>query len=223
MNRRLLRWIGCCVLLAASFGWACSSSDTSDTPPAGPVRTVHVVEHGWHAGIALSRDDLSPDDWAVIRDFPGTQTLEVGWGDADYYQAADPGTGTLLKAGLWPTSSVMHVAAFRRSVTEVFPRREIIRLRVQPDDWKELLTFIRDSHAHDSTGQPIPLGSGLYGQSQFYKAADRYHVFNNCNTWMMRALEAAGCPAGWLRTLTVRGVLDHARDCGTVVQKRKEN
>lgn len=222
MSRRLLRWIGCCVLFAAAFGWACSSSDAPDSPPAGPVRTVHIVEHGWHAGIALSRADLSVDDWAVVRDFPGMHILEVGWGDANYYQAADPGTGTLLKAGLWPTSSVMHVAAFQRSVTEVFPRREIIRLRVPPDDWDQLLAFIRESHARDSTEQRIPLGPGLYGTSQFYAATDRYHVFNNCNTWTTHALEAAGCSAGWLRTLTVRGVLRQARGCGTVIQQGAE-
>lgn len=211
-------WIGALVV-AAALGWLYLTSDAQPPDLDGPAtHSIYVVEHGWHAGIALDRADVSADEWAVVRDFPGTRVLEVGWGDADFYQAADPGTGTLLKAGFWPSGSVLHVAAFQRPVTEVFSRREIVRIRVTEEGFDRLLRFIRQSHARDSTGQRIPLGPGLYGTSQFYAARGRYHALNNCNTWTTRALRQAGCDAPWLRTLTVDGVLRHARSCGTVVQ-----
>lgn len=211
-------------MLLAAGGAACRSASDVPAPPVSSdgARAVYVVEHGWHAGIAVRRRDLSTEQWAVLLDFPDARYLEVGWGDADYYQAADPGVGTLLKAGLWPTSSVLHVAAFDRPLVDVFPRREIIRIAASPDGLSALMQFIGDSHARDSTGHPVPLGPGLYGRSRFYKAAARYHVFNNCNTWTARALQRVGCSMAPARTFTVRSLLAQVRDCGTVIQEREE-
>ncbi|MFO7315144.1 DUF2459 domain-containing protein, partial [Rhodothermus marinus] len=46
---------------------------------------------------------------------------------------------------------------------------------------------------------------GLYGrESFFYAAHGRYHLFNNCNHWVARALRAAGLPVHPGRTLTIR-------------------
>jgi uncharacterized protein DUF2459 len=39
-----------------------------------------------------------------------------------------------------------------------------------------------------------PLGPGLYGDSRFYPAHGQFHLFNTCNTWAARALQAAGYP-----------------------------
>ncbi len=222
MTGRHARGIGL-LLVAAVVGWMILPPDAPSPAPAGPdAHTVYVVEHGWHAGLALARDDVSASDWAAVRDIPEAHTVEVGWGDAAFYQAADPGAGTLLKAGLWPTESVMHVAAFRRPVTAVFPHREIIRIEVARPRFERLLRFIRQSHHRDATGRIVPLGPGLYGDSQFYAATGRYHALHNCNTWMMRALERAGCATPWLRTLTVGGVLQQARACGTIIQSATE-
>lgn len=179
------------------------------------------MEHGWHAGIVIHRDDIAPGSWGVPEDFPEARYFEVGWGDADYYQADDPGLGTLLKAGLWPTESVLHVAAFRDPPAEAFPHRTVIRIPVSAEGLEALLAFVRSEHARDDdTEAVIPLGSGLYGDgSRFYAAQTRYHVFNNCNHWAARALREAGCAMAPARALTVEALLAQARECGSAIQE----
>lgn len=180
---------------------------------------IHVVRHGWHAGIVLRREDAPISLWPEQRDIPGTTYLEVGWGDAAYYREPDPGLGTLLKAALWPTRSTLHVAGFSGPVTDFFPDREIVRIDLPEADYLTLVAFIHDAYAHDPDGQPTALGPGLYGTSRFYRAEPRYHVLRNCNTWAARALREAGLPVSPVRSLTVGLLLRQVRAVGTVIQR----
>jgi uncharacterized protein (TIGR02117 family) len=215
-------WITSLVLAMMAVSAGCRSANDIPRPGAADsTRTVFLVEHGWHAGIMFRRADVAPGAWRVLEDFPDARYVEVGWGDADYYQAANPGAGTLLKAGLWPTSSVLHVATFRRPPTEVFRGRTIIRIPVSEAGFDALLSFIRNEHARGPDGQPVTLGPGWYGESRFYKATTRYHALNNCNTWAARALRVVGCSMAPARALTVRSLLAQARDCGAEAQARR--
>jgi uncharacterized protein (TIGR02117 family) len=221
MSRWRFFWLIGLLLTAVAFCAGCRSA--SDVPRPGVAdssRAIYLVEHGWHAGIMMHRADIPPDTWAVLQDFPDAQYFEVGWGDAAYYQAADPGVGKLLKAGLWPTSSVLHVATFQRGPIEVFGTRTVIRIPVTESGLDALLAFIHREHARNG-GTLIPLGPGLYGESQFYKATTRYHALNNCNTWAARALRTVGCSMAPARAITVRALLAQARECGTVVRERR--
>lgn len=215
-------WLLGAVLLAALLWVGCCSTRPA-APPAAPEgpHTIHLVEHGWHAGIVIARADIAPLGWDVLADFPDARFFEVGWGDADYYQADDPGLGTTLKAGLWPTESVLHVAAFHDPPAEVFARRTVIRISVSGEGLEALLAFIRRHHARGEAGALIPLGSGLYGdRSRFYAAEGRYHGLNNSNVWAARGLEEAGCTMAPARALIVRSLLAQARACGTVIHER---
>lgn len=205
-----LLWIGCCTTRSVS-------------PPSSTdgAHAIYLVEHGWHAGIAIARADIPPATWDVLADFPEARYFEVGWGDADYYQADDPGMGTTLKAGMWPTESVLHVAALRDPPAEAFARRTVIRILVSEKGLEALLTFIRRHHVHDEAGAVVPLGSGLYGDgSRFYAAEGRYHALNNSNVWAARGLEEAGCSMAPARALIVRSLLAQTRACGAVIQER---
>lgn len=216
-------WLLGAVLLAALLWIGCCSTRPASTPPAADrPHSIYLVEHGWHAGVVIARAALPPGSWDVLEDFPDARYFEVGWGDATYYQANDPGVGTTLKAGLWPTESVLHVAAFRNPPTEVFARRTVIRIPISDAGLDALLDFIRRYHARDSTGAVIPVGPGLYGDgSRFYAAEGRYHALNNSNVWAARALDHADhCAMAPARAVIVRWLLAQARDCGTVLRER---
>ena len=156
--------------------------------------------------------------WPEQDDFPEATFLEVGWGDRDYYQDPDPGVGKLLKAGLWPTKSVLHVVGFSRRVTAYFPRSEIIRIDVPEAGVDSLAAYIHDAYARDDEGRPFALGPGLYGESRFYAGRQRYHVFKNCNTWAARALRAAGVRVRPAEILTADDLLAQARPFGETIQ-----
>ncbi len=172
---------------------------------ATTVSIIHVVSHDWHAGIVVRRSDIPAASWPEKRDFPNADYLEVGWGDRDYYQSRDPGFGTTLKAGLWPTASVLHVVGFRGSVTGNFPHSKVIALPVSRDGLTQLIAFIDAAHDRPDRRPLRSLGRGLYGDSHYYPARGRFHLFNNCNGWTARALRAAGYAVN--DAMTVGGLL----------------
>ncbi len=213
-------WLCCLLALGVLLGACRETAHGPDAP--GEARSVYLVSHGWHAGLVLRRADVPPALWPEQQDFPAAAFLEVGWGDSAYYRAPDPGTGTLLKAGLWPTPSVLHVVGLRRPVAASFPQSEIIRVEVTAAGLAAMAAYIHAAYAREADGRAMPLGPGLYGESLFYRGRERYHVFKNCNTWAARTLRAAGCPIKPAGILTVGDLLARVRAFGEVVQEAAE-
>ena len=214
----MMRWMRR-LLLVAVLGWIVLLSTHCTQPPIEPPpdpdeeteHTVYVIRHAWHAGLAVRTDALNKDRWPFLTDFDEHTYVEVGWGDAAYYPNPSPGLGTLLRAGAWPTSSVLHVALFDNPVDEVFPRHDIVAVDVSNTGLERLTEFVLNTLTEP---HPEPVAEGHYFTSAFYPAQLSYHVFNNCNHWAAAALQAMGCdmyPAG---TLRVERLLDDAADCG---------
>lgn len=182
------------------------------------VEPVYLVGHGWHAGIVLRRTDATAVWWPEQDDFPDATFLEVGWGDRDFYQDPDPSLADRLKGAFWPTKSVLHIVGFRRPVTAYFPASEVIRIDLPKAGVDSLAAFIHAAYVRDEEGQPIVLGPGLYGESRFYAARERYHIFKNCNTWAARALREAGVPLRPAEILTADDLLKQVRPFGETIQ-----
>ena len=184
-----------------------------------PKVSIYLVSHGWHAGIVLPRQSLSTRIAALQRDFGHVEYLETGWGDSDFYQTPEPHIGHILKAGLFPTESVLHVTGFNGDVANYFPYSEIIALKVTPEQRDELGRYIAASFETDSEGKIASLGPGLYGDSHFYRSHESYHIFNTCNVWTARALHKAGLATRPSSAITVDDLMTQLRELGTVVQQ----
>src|SRR5262249_24692579 len=79
-------------------------------PGGGPALCVRVVAHGWHTAIVVRREDVDPTIWPEVRDFPDAALVEVAWGDRAF-SMAEKATGWLaVKAALFTSGSVLHVA-----------------------------------------------------------------------------------------------------------------
>ena len=213
---RIRIWI---LFLAASCS-ACAAPvrDAPAPSESEPHKTIYLVSHGWHAGIVLQRAEIPESIWPAPVDFPYAQYLEVGWGDMDYYQTADPHMGLILKAALLPTASVLHIVGFNGSVPAYFPYSEIIRIELSSAGFEHLSRTIAASFATDEAGNTTSLGPGLYGNSRFYLSRETYHLFNTCNVWTARALRAAGLPITPVRAITTEDLMSQARKFGRVVQ-----
>ena len=182
-----------------------------DTIRAGtPTKVIYVVSHGWHTGIVLKTEEI-PETivWPEIRDFAGSQYIEVGWGDWDYYQASDTSGPMALKAAFWSTGSVLHIAGFNEPVRKFFPASDVIEVAITEEGLKQLSGFIARTHLRAET-ESVKIRPGLYGNSRFYPAEGRFHIFSNCNTWVAEALRAGGLPMR-RSTLTAGSVMAQVR------------
>ncbi|MFB6249100.1 MAG: DUF2459 domain-containing protein [Salinibacter sp.] len=224
--RRLLglALVGWLLLLAAR----CHLPRRTAAPAGDPDSTsvVYLVRHGWHAGIVVRRTDLPDGDPAasplrsVLDAVTAPRYVEIGWGEARYYPGETRGVWGTVRAGAWPTASVLHVVPVPGPVPATFPVHTIVRIPVGPGELEALAGYLAASFASDSSGAAVPAGTGLYPGSQFYRSSLTYHVFNNCNHWAAGALEAAGCDTAPRWTFTVGQVVRQARACGALVQRR---
>ena len=85
-------------LMLVVCGCAVPRAVTAPPHPSEPTVPVYLVSHDWHTGIVIRRPDIPAGLWPEAGDFPGTEHLEVGWGDRAYYQVRDPGLWTTLTA-----------------------------------------------------------------------------------------------------------------------------
>ena len=174
----------------------CTKSISEFYPPyqgGADTKTVYIVNHGLHTGIALPKKDAAPYMYS-FDDFKSAQYLEIGWGDEIYYQT-DPNTLWMgIRALFWPTDSVLHVAALNTDPVKYFNKNKVVPLKLSKTGFIRLVEYIDNSFSLDEDRQIIKLGSGLYGASQFYRAEGVFHLFNNCNTWSAKAIRYSGFP-----------------------------
>jgi uncharacterized protein (TIGR02117 family) len=191
-------------------------------PSAGaPPVEIHVVSHGWHAGVVLSRAAIAdyasrqgrPVLASVAQRFANFRWLEIGWGDDGFYRsAADPAAldvtlaaRALLRPG---NPSVLHVAGLPDHPRAAFPQADIVRIELSSEGFSRLLDRLDTSFARGPSGAvPQPLGPGLYGTSLFYRGVETFNLLNDCNHWVARLLSIAGIPTAPVVATLPQGLL----------------
>lgn len=201
----------CSLLLAVATG--CLGPVASLYPPApdAPIEPLWVIDHGWHTGLVLARSAIPRGLLPEQGDFPNAPYLEVGWGDADFYRASDPGFALAVRAAFASSASVVHVVGLSMRPDEIFAARDVVEIRLSRLGFEALVRFVDDSVDRASQHPAPQLGAGLYGASAFYPARGRYHLLSTCNTWTARALRAAGVPITPAYALTAGNLMWQVR------------
>jgi uncharacterized protein (TIGR02117 family) len=197
----MVRTILVTLLLVAGISAAAATNDS---------KRVWVVNHGWHVGIAVSRADVSAALWPDITEQIGDY-IEVGWGDGEYYPARETSVGMGLRAALRSGSSVLHVAGFDAPPPEFFEAVPVTPVVLSAHGFDTLARWVASYYVRDDAGRPVAIAAGRYGDARFYRAAGRYRITDNSNTWVAKALFTAGCPID-PETLTAGGVMRQAKE-----------
>ena len=164
------------------------------SPDSEKKNTLYLVGHGWHTSIVIPVAAI-PEQLLPVRQFYDKyEYIELSWGDEDFFKSNEFQVGLLLKAALLPTASVMHVVGFNGQVMDYFPTSEVIRLPLAEQNLLMLCEFISNSFDYDQQGEMVNLGPGLYGDSHFYQAHEKYYLPKTCNVWTAKALQRAGYP-----------------------------
>ena len=208
------RWFSLLLLLVCLCGGGCTVSDANLPQAHEPAQVIYVVGHGWHTSLVVKRADIPAGLWPEHHDFPQATYIDLGWGDKDFYQATAPTFGLAIRAAFHSTGSVLHVVGFSSPPAEYFSGSDVFAVRLSPAGLAALSSFIHATYKRDAQGRPMPLGQGWYGDSQFYLAEGQYHLFNTCNNWVARALQAAGAPINAASAMTAGSVLSQVRQFG---------
>lgn len=198
-------------LLLVMVGALAAGCAMSPARSSHDLRSIHVVVHGWHAGVAIARADVNAADWPEVEDFPGADHIEAGWGDRDYYPAREFRLAYALRALFLPTPSVLHLVGIRGPVA-CFPARDILELRVPRASVEHLVGYLARSHARDATGNGIVVAPGLYGGGRFYLSNESYHLFRTSNVWLARGLREAGVPVVPALAFSSTGLMAQLRE-----------
>jgi uncharacterized protein (TIGR02117 family) len=188
--------IGIYMLAALSLAWIHIPTEHQGNTQI----TVYVMTNGVHTDIAVPVH--SPFlDWNRLMPFSNTkgndslaQWLALGWGDKGFYLEtptwADLKFSTALKAVFGLDRTAIHATYYRN----LQPGKDCKLLRLSADEYKRLISYIRQSFAGGTAGMPVSIVTrAQYGNSDaFYKANGRYSLFKTCNTWTNNALKACG-------------------------------
>jgi uncharacterized protein (TIGR02117 family) len=219
--KKLLTYILASVILLIAAAWLTSREGDRNLYPVrntSGVFEVFVVSHGYHAGIALRRSDISkltdnPALLAISTRFANYEWIEFGWGDEGFYREV-PEISSLtirlaFKALFLPGNrSVLHVVGLARLPREIFPRSEIVRLHLSEEGLTRLLRALDRSFAREPNGAiPGDLGRGLYGPSLFYRATGTFSILKVCNHWVADLLDQAGVPTTPILDTVTSGLL----------------
>ena len=183
--------------------------------PGERVKSVWVINHGWHTGVAVRRDDIPEAVWPEHLDLPKSEFIEVGWGNEDFYLAPQGTVWLAIKAVVWPTPSVLHLVAVDDPVGRFLRARDVVELRVSEPGFSRLAAFVEQAYERDASGRAVPLGPGQYWNSRFYRARERYFLLKTCNTWTAQALRMTGAPITAPYALTAGNVMGQVRRLAT--------
>ena len=175
----------------------------------GPyINKVFVVSNGWHTGFVISAPKIQAKIPELKKRFRDTPNIEFGWGDADFYRSNEFSLAVSLSAIFWPTDSVIHSVAVPKNVESFFSDSEIQSICLSDEEFFSLILFISNSFFKDKNGNLEELQKGLYGNSQFYKANDEFHLMNTCNVWTAKGLKSAGFKVSTSNKLTASSIMD---------------
>ena len=222
-RRLLLAAAAVIVVLMAAVLVTARHGNPSLYPPAAGTGTVEifVVNHGYHTGIVLPRAATSDVGErkslaaliAITSRLAAFPFLEIGWGDEGFYRSAPTISAVTvpmaLRALFRPGNpSVLHVVGLSESPLAVFANSELVPIRLSTDGFASMLAMVDATFARtDRAELPPDLGLGLYGTSLFFRAVGAFHIFNVCNHWVARLLDAAGVPTSPVLAIAPAGLL----------------
>jgi uncharacterized protein (TIGR02117 family) len=210
--------LACTLVATILLACGCVTQAANSRPPSvdEPATLIWIVDHGWHTSIVVRRADVDRARWSELDDFAGATLVEVAWGDREFYIATSPTSGLAIKAAVATSGSVLHVVGLTAAVTDYFAGSEVVAIRLSRRGLDGLADFVHAEYQRDRGGAPLRLGPSLYGSGWFYAGRSRYHLFNTCNTWVARALGAAGLAVESAGVVTAGDVMRQVRPLGEV-------
>lgn len=166
---------------------------------------IYVVSEKWHSSILIDVADMLPYAAHLRDEIKPYQQVCIGWGDGDYFTGKDKSVPTAVKALVKSQYSALQVLGYYQSGLLQIAPKDRVSLAISAQGMEALVGFIESSLLL-ADAAPISLKAYDENTGVFFQGAEAYSAKNNCNTWVSRALQAAGIPISrehFVRTETV--------------------
>lgn len=186
-------------------------------------RTIYLIKSYWHVGIVIEIDSASVAGIPMLSRFKDYKYVDVGWGDEDFFQNSTIDYYDAAKAILFPTRSVIKITGHRSDIASIINWSDFcIKINITDDQFSGLLKFIDDSFLIEDD-EYVFISSFAGGAIVFYKSVHDYHLFNTCNTWVVDALETAGCGVSKSGIITAEDLFVEVKTIGDVLKAENTN
>lgn len=201
-----------CVLMVLLQLVGCSTLPSAvDIPVVDTPHRIHFIYSNWHTSILVPADALLLHSPQLKKDFQGHRFLRLGWGDGDYFTGKSKSWTTATKALVASDYSALQVLAYNYDPLDSIAAETRVELAITDEGMQKLAAYIEQSIARNELNEPDFLPPTQANDNVFYRAAPRYGIFNNCNTWSSLALREAGLPMKSSFQLTAQRVFKQAR------------
>lgn len=154
---------------------------------------LYFIKQNWHTAIVFTTQKIDSILFREYNSFKGSNLIDIGWGDEEFYQYPGFDSGLAFKALFYATPSTLRVEGINLTKEDYFELSEIvIEVTVSDEQFKNICAFINQSFYTNATGETSILSQKAEGKIIFYKANGLYHIFNTCNTWQAKGLKEAG-------------------------------
>ena len=161
--------------------------------PDDSLHTIYLIKQRWHTAVVFQKKDIDSTILPEVKYLSDAELIDVGWGDAAFYQHPDFDWDLAYQALFYPTPSTLRIEGIFISHQQYFDISEIVvELKIESVQLKTLLKYISDTIWKDKNGKDTVLSTQYLNRVYFLKANGEYHLFNTCNTWLARGLKQSG-------------------------------
>ena len=156
-------------------------------------QVAYVIDHGIHTAVVVDAKSLASKLGLGDTFFGRARFIEIGRGDAGFYQAEEETVSVTLKALFLSTPAVLHLSAYDLLPANKFPLSRTVEIRLSKQAMRKLLDAIVSDFSLNN-GRAIELAEGRDKQSRFFQSNGSYHLFYTCNNWTADVIEQANYP-----------------------------
>jgi uncharacterized protein (TIGR02117 family) len=179
---------------------------------------IYLIKQRWHTAILFQTEYADTTIFPEAKLFEKYELIDIGWGDAEFYQHPGFDSGLALRALFLKTPSTLRVEGIVISKESYFEISEIVvRLDISDKQLEEIIEFISNTVFRTEDSKPIVLSEAGLGRIIFFMANGDYYLFNTCNTWLASCLSGAGINISEHLILTEE-LFNDAAQIGTVLK-----
>lgn len=157
---------------------------------------VYVIDHGYHTALAVESKALLEELGLQDSFYRKFKYIEIGRGDAGFYQQEEVMVSTTLKALFFSTPAIMYLRAYNRSPMKRYPATSRVEVRLSRVALENMHKAIVDSFALEQNSA-VEMSKGPDEFGRYFKANGNYHMFYTCNNWTAEIMQQADYPINY--------------------------